>query len=230
MVKIALNGCYGGFGLSDAATTRVRELKGDEEWSYYDCDRTDPDLIQVIEELGPVAKSRASAPYINEIPQEYFDAEAWEIDEYDGTEGLKLLDSKLGVWKASQAAGDGKLPELQFSGEKFAIVLNGCYGGFGLSDDALERMKKELGVDELYSPQVGDDRTSPKLVALVREMGSEADGKYAKLRVEEHPVEYKEAGAWEISEYDGREGIRLDDDVLLLYQMEHSLTKAARDK
>lgn len=55
---------------------------GEHYLSERDIDRNDPDLVAVVEELGPVADGRFARLDIVEIPD---DAE-WQIAEYDGTE------------------------------------------------------------------------------------------------------------------------------------------------
>ena len=121
------------------------------------------------------------------------------------------------------------------------IVINRCYGGFGLSPQAIKRlvMKKselvkkfplkaweqdfrenptDIG-DGFKVPSVwytgaiakGDTvycidetkRSHPDLVSVVEEMGRDAWGKYAKLKV----VEIPDGVDWEIEEYDGVERI-----------------------
>ena len=47
-------------------------------------DRTDPHLIQVVEELGESANGRCAELRVVEIP----DGVEWEIDEYDGNEHI----------------------------------------------------------------------------------------------------------------------------------------------
>ena len=130
-MKIVINRCWGGFGLSAKATKRLAELNGrdcyffvqdyssrkltpispedaDAErkyWSAYDIpnptekgsdkhfiyysesvERTDPKLIQVVEELGEEAASGSlSELRIIEIPE----GTAWEIDDYDGMESVE---------------------------------------------------------------------------------------------------------------------------------------------
>ena len=134
-MKIVVNRCFGGFGLSDKAYERLIELGipvkkyvsperdpvtglyknepterviydrdlEDEEtpvrkamrslagryWETFIDDyadgrkgRTDPLVIQVVEELGEEANSRFSKLEVVEIP----DGVDWEIDEYDGQE------------------------------------------------------------------------------------------------------------------------------------------------
>ena len=132
-MKVAINRCYGGFGLSVKATMRYAELTGltlypvahngsgiDIDFDHYhllaegdsqflthyatqppdaegnipdgsywyerwdDGERTDPALIQVIEELGAEANGDSANLAIVEIP----DGVDYEIDEYDGIESI----------------------------------------------------------------------------------------------------------------------------------------------
>jgi hypothetical protein len=111
-VKIVINSCHGGFGLSDEAFEALLKRKGidyervasrvafrQEIHDYYakghagDDDyfisqyeyygqRNDPDLIAVVEELGDRANGFAASLKIVEIPY----GVEWQIDEYDGDE------------------------------------------------------------------------------------------------------------------------------------------------
>ena len=102
-MKIAINTCYGGFGLSDRAIERYAELAGldlvkheddagwgshfyhrgtNEFFSAYNFDRTDPILIKTIEELGTVADGFCAQLKVVDVP----DGVDWQIDEYDGIE------------------------------------------------------------------------------------------------------------------------------------------------
>ena len=79
------------------------------------------------------------------------------------------------------------------------IVLNKCYGGFGLSKQAVEA----LGLEDDYYGDVGRD--DPTLIALIQEHGSEwASDPLAHLCVVEIP---DEATDWEMDDYDGIETI-----------------------
>ena len=80
------------------------------------------------------------------------------------------------------------------------IVINKCYGGFGLSDKALEWLK-ERGVEAERSYLV--DRLHPLVIDCVEALGEEANGPHAKLRIVEFPDDIE----WEIEEYDGIERI-----------------------
>ena len=110
MTRVAINRCFGGFGLSDEAFEKLLERKGIEfekedsdsklmganyykegmcgdaegylaQYEFYE-DRSDPDLIAVIEEMGESANSWAAEIAIVEIPDDV----EWHIDEYDGRE------------------------------------------------------------------------------------------------------------------------------------------------
>jgi hypothetical protein len=52
-------------------------------------------------------------------------------------------------------------------------------------------------------PSRPEDRTDPDLVAVVEELGKEANGTYSELKVVEIPSDVK----WHISEYDGDEWV-----------------------
>ena len=122
-MKIVINKCNGGFGLSHKAVMRYAEITGIkiypfveehdgklvpydgvgkyslihystkplcdgkyEEGSYWTVrnNRTDPALVQVVEELGDEANSPLSQLKVVEIP----DGVQWEIDDYDGMETI----------------------------------------------------------------------------------------------------------------------------------------------
>lgn len=76
------------------------------------------------------------------------------------------------------------------------VVINRCYGGFGLSEKAM----KFLGVDSDWPDIARDDS---KLVECVEKLGEEANGTYAELKVVEIPDDVN----WEIGEYDGLEWV-----------------------
>lgn len=119
MTKVAYNACFGGFGLSDQAILRLAELKGINikkgsdsrsflsvfyrdgiedndhyvsEEDLYD-DRSDPMLIQVIEELGADANGSCAEIAIEDVPE----GTLYRIQEYDGNEHIET--SKDIDWK-----------------------------------------------------------------------------------------------------------------------------------
>ncbi len=99
------------------------------------------------------------------------------------------------------------------------VVYNACYGGFSLSNKAMDRMV-ELGYEGLilnpeYDPSYksffasikywGDydvPRHNPILVQVVEELGEKANGMCSELRIEEVD------GPYRIEEYDGFETVK----------------------
>lgn len=91
-MKVVYNACYGGFGLSDEAIKRYWKIKGGtptERWYHRDLERDDPVLVQVVEELGKDAGHRHANLQIAEVAK----GERWRIDEYDGYEDVRTVDS-----------------------------------------------------------------------------------------------------------------------------------------
>lgn len=87
-MKICINTCFGGFGLSDEAL----QMLGFET-RYPWISRTDSRLIEVVNTLGEAANGYSARLAIVDIPDEATD---WEIEEYDGSEGIVyVLDGKL---------------------------------------------------------------------------------------------------------------------------------------
>lgn len=83
------------------------------------------------------------------------------------------------------------------------IIINSCYGGFGISTWALD--KAGIPYDDHGIYDIDDiDRTNPKLVAIVEEDPKRASGDYAELKVVEIP---DDATDWIIDEYDGYESV-----------------------
>ena len=81
-MEIIINGCWGGFGLSEVALNKYRQISGSPDICDYEISRTDPILIEIVKELGESANGDYSELRIIEIPDDI----AWEIDEYDGME------------------------------------------------------------------------------------------------------------------------------------------------
>jgi len=82
------------------------------------------------------------------------------------------------------------------------VVINKCYGGFGLSADALIRYNQLAGTNFIYDHEI-EDRSDKNLVAVVEEMGAAASGAYGELKV----VEIPDGVEWGIEEYDGVEWV-----------------------
>lgn len=83
-MKVVINKCYGGFGLSRIAEELYKERKGitDPNWYYYDIPRDDPILVEMVETMGDQVNGSCSDLRIVEIPDDV----NWQVDEYDGHE------------------------------------------------------------------------------------------------------------------------------------------------
>ena len=76
------------------------------------------------------------------------------------------------------------------------IVINDCFGGYGLSEDFLEKYGKEFN---------GFERSYPRLIAAIEEFGEEKSSGYAaKLRIVEIPDDCTD---YYVNEYDGAEEV-----------------------
>lgn len=90
------------------------------------------------------------------------------------------------------------------------VVINGRFGGFGLSEKAKE-LYYELGGNFSFDPNTSltgrdwydIDRSDPVLVLVVEELGSEASAAWADLKIVEIPDDVD----WIIQDYDGKEWI-----------------------
>jgi hypothetical protein len=82
------------------------------------------------------------------------------------------------------------------------IVINKCYGGFGLSKEAEELYVQKKNISgPLRRDILRDDSV---LVEVVETLGDKASGKYSELKVVEIPDDVTD---WRIEEYDGWEHI-----------------------
>ncbi len=110
------------------------------------------------------------------------------------------------------------------------VAINKCYGGFGLSDKALEELirlgmtvtqygkdgncidknadmvESDDGIFGKYYLLEKDDkeiRTDKRIIQVVEALGKEASGSCADIEIVEIPDDTE----WEIEEYDGMEWI-----------------------
>jgi hypothetical protein len=77
------------------------------------------------------------------------------------------------------------------------IVINTCFGGFSLSQEAINRYRKEKGATVKIS------RDDEVLVKIVEELGTKANGFYSELKIVEIPDDVK----WCIEDFDGKEWV-----------------------
>lgn len=84
---------------------------------------------------------------------------------------------------------------------KIELVLNKGYGGFTLSEQALNLYNKRSGNGFEWPQDI--PRDDPILVQIVKELGVKANGAYSNLRVVELNVDY------DIESTDGYESISI---------------------
>lgn len=83
-MKVVINGCYGGFSLSDEALAYLG-IPGGSRFSYDD-DRANPKLVECVEKLGEaVNHDSATYLYVVEVPDDV----KWTITDYDGLEQVE---------------------------------------------------------------------------------------------------------------------------------------------
>ena len=87
------------------------------------------------------------------------------------------------------------------------IVINKCYGGFGLSQEALGLYNELSGKNEDYDWDI--QRNDPYLVQVVETLGKKANGFCAELLV----VELLPGTLYRICDYDGNEYIETADTI-----------------
>ena len=108
------------------------------------------------------------------------------------------------------------------------VVYNGCYGGFSVSNEALQLYYQKKGIT-LYpgktfcgetsyytDPELTDfvssrefERDDPVLIEVIEKLGDAANGICAKLVIEDVP----KGTPYRITEYDGFESIETRDEV-----------------
>jgi len=82
------------------------------------------------------------------------------------------------------------------------VVINTCYGGFGLSESSLVEYKRRKNTTEdIWHWDI--PRDCPHLVAMVEEGGTDVNGQYSDLKV----VNVPDDANWYIEEYDGMEHV-----------------------
>ena len=94
MMKVVINTCCGGFGLSDIA---MRQLPAEFRYSLNVKERSHPSLIKVVEELGEAANGLCADLQVIEVDE---DAINPRIENYDGME-----------WVAEGRTWGGKIRE-----------------------------------------------------------------------------------------------------------------------
>ena len=82
------------------------------------------------------------------------------------------------------------------------VVINGCFGGFGVSKEVYEMMGLEW---DGYGYAFNNDRTNKELIKCIEKIGTgKASGRFSSLEIVKIP---DNATDWEISNHDGAEEI-----------------------
>lgn len=84
------------------------------------------------------------------------------------------------------------------------IVINTCYGGFSLTEDAFNLYKAYASIENKHFYDGEIERNDPILLQVLDQLGIEAcEGKYSSFKI----VEIPDGVDWEIGEYDGKEHV-----------------------
>jgi len=83
-MKIVINICFGGFGLSPIGEIEYLNRSGVDVASVWDISRTDPILVAMVEENSNLYSGSLSQLRVVEIPDDV----DWEISDYDGREHI----------------------------------------------------------------------------------------------------------------------------------------------
>jgi hypothetical protein len=83
-MKIVINTCHGGFGLSKEAKDLYKQVKNTKVDYFHsgDIERNDPLLVEIVEKLGENANGKYAKLKVVTIPDDV----KWQIEEYDGLE------------------------------------------------------------------------------------------------------------------------------------------------
>ncbi len=116
---------------------------------------------------------------------------------------------------------------------KIGIVINNCYGGFGVSIQGFNALKSKGFRFTKPKRSNSIKRTCKKLIELLEDGVENINGDYANLKVEYIEKKYTNgSGFWTIDEYDGKEYIVIDENgyemwsnLRSLYQIHNEIKK-----
>jgi len=110
------------------------------------------------------------------------------------------------------------------------LVINDCFGSFGLSEQALELYNEKRIASNLpiCLRQTRINRSDPILVEIVQSLGRKADGKYSRLIIIE--IEDIYAECYSIDEYDGKECIICDPAKVVERRLNNTNTRDMTDQ
>ena len=109
--------------------------------------------------------------------------------------------------------------------ERIEILYNTCYGGWGISDKAME-LYKLRNVNDNSMELISDEylcRTDPILIQIYNELGDEMNSKWCKIKIKKIPKKYE--NYYFITEYDGKECVEIDFTKYKLDTMYNKITE-----
>lgn len=153
MVKVVINVCFGGYGLSYKALKRICDIQGKKIYAF---------------------KSKYNSDYSQTT------YEPISIEESERTFNVSYfsVENPNDYTKMEKSWCDMTMDEKDAHNKKFNDIYVSSY-------------------------MFNDDRTNPLLIQVVEELGHEADGSCAELKI----VEIPDGVDYEIDEYDGNETI-----------------------
>ncbi len=103
------------------------------------------------------------------------------------------------------------IPNKDNSMNGIPIIINSCYGGFGIDEKVLKSYNKKnrLNLHDLDK----ECRFIPEFIDMIRS-GIEIDGMCAKLEIRHIPIDAWTYNAWSISECDGYENLEINYDKI----------------
>ena len=110
---ILLNACHGSFCIPTPALAVLRERYPDDRWDsgYEDRLRTDPRVISLFRENKALFKSFCTELYCQKIAWPAMKAKAYTIEEYDGSENLRINWDKVTTYKTRKILNDESLSD-----------------------------------------------------------------------------------------------------------------------
>ena len=108
------------------------------------------------------------------------------------------------------------------------IMYNACYGGFSLSNLAVEMFLQNCGyVYCKFYLSKRIERDNVHMIHIVKQLGSKANGKYADIKIACIPPKYRHH--YGVSEYDGYESICIDTNAYKVDSVRNILNNDACD-
>ena len=101
---------------------------------------------------------------------------------------------------------------MQDDQEMIEVLYNDCYGGYGISKKATKLYNdRMLANDSAFIPVEDKEeisRTDKVLIEIYKEIRTDIDTKYSKIKIEFIPKKYEKH--FFIEEYDGKENVAID--------------------